>query len=597
MSSFEHFWRAVDKLEPAVLMHVGLDGTILYVNSGVGKLLGYAPPELIGKSMTLFMPDMVRASHERMFSEPNSRSDESPSTDVGDGSGFGRVPRTTGMSWHERLRCTVSHKNGRTIPVELTVSETWTACGRLRGYLAFMLDSSEMQGMKEKLRRQATYDSQTGLLCMKGFQAAIVSRFDQQLDGDGFSLINLDIDHFSALSFISSKLADNAIRAFAAWLQVRLNRRVGGESVLVCKHFNASEFVIYLPGGDGKQAMALARNIRSDFLRINLATDSQPFHTTLSMGVATITDSAGLERGLSRAANACYIARARGGDRIVGARERDLKVYRMGQLIRDALREGWIDIYAQKIVNLRSRSDDSGSSPLHFEILCRLRDKSGCLQVTEEVFRTAEITGLALPLDLHMIKSTLDLIGECLGKSGHFGQCSINLSGMSLSNQNSLQEIRKLVRDSGISATSLCFEITESAAIGDCDVALQNLQGLRDLGCKIAIDDFGSGYSNHQSLSQWPVDIVKIDGFYIRGMFKDPSLFVDTVGMIASARARGMKVIAEYAETRAIVDELIGMGVDFAQGFMFHRPEPLKTMLLDHLSTDSGAGESLSRPR
>ena len=592
MSSLEHFWQAVDELEPAVLMHVGLDGTIHYVNSGVGKLLGYAPSELIGESMTLFMPDMVKASHERIFSDPDNRSYRSESTEVGDDPGSESGARTTSMSWHDRLRCTVSHKSGRTIPIELTVSESRTSCGRLRGYLAFMLDSSEVQGMKEKLRRRETYDPQTGLLCMKGFQAAVADRLDHKLDAAGFSLIHLDIDHFSALSFTSSQLADNAIRAFSAWLQVRLNRHKGGDSVLVCKHFNASEFVIYLAGGDCEQAMALARNIRNDFSRINLATDLQPFHTTLSMGIATITDGAGLDHALSRAANACYMARARGHDRIVMARERDLKVYRMGQLIREALREERIEVYAQKIVPLTNATDDLEPSPLRFEILCRLWGETGSCQIPEEVFSAAETLGLALPLDLYMIRSTLNLLDQHCGEIRQFEQCSINLSGVSLSNENSLAEIRRLIEASVIPASKLCFEITESAAIRDCVVALDTIEGLRKLGCKIAIDDFGTGYSNHQSLSQWPADIVKIDGSYIRRLVDDPSLFVDTQGMIASARARGMKVLAEYVENRAIVDKLIQMGVDYAQGFNFHRPEPLERMLIEHSSVDRGVIES-----
>lgn len=573
-----HFWRAVGELEPAVLMHVGLDGTILYVNSGVGRLLGYQPAELIGESMTLFMPTMLRSVHQRLFSDDASLARRTASH-------FAGIEHRPGcrqdLHWHERLRCTVSHKCGRSMPVELTVSEIRSEDGRRRGYLAFMLDWSEMFGMQEKLRRKETYDEQTGLLCLKGFQIAVASCLDRAIEAGGYSLIHLDIDHFSTLSFESSQVADNALRAFATWLQVRLQRYTDGAGALVCKHFNASEFVIFLADADGGQTMSLASTLREDFARINLATDLKPFHTTLSIGLATITDGVGLERGLSRAANACYLARARGGDRLVTAREKDLRIYRLGEQIREALLNQRFEVHAQKIVSIADDVPNAESGRLHFEVLCRLRDRAGNLVMPDRIIPAAESLGLAMSLDLCMIETTLELMARYPDAEQFLFRCSFNLSGVTLSNEKTHGAIGTLIARSGIPASKLCFEMTESAAIRDSRAAMENLRHLRQLGCRIAIDDFGSGYSNYQSLSNWPVDIIKIDGAYVRALMDNSLMRTDACGMIASARARGMEVVAEYADSPPIVAELKSLGVDFAQGYIYHRPEPLLDLLAD----------------
>jgi diguanylate cyclase (GGDEF)-like protein len=578
-SSIKRCWRAIDELQSAVLMHVGLDGDIQYVNSGITKLLGFRPEELIGESMTLFMPDMVRPVHERIFSDPDRYWPGMESTGVRQGRVDEQSDPVSKIAWHDRLRCMATHKNGRSMPVELTINEAWSEGGRRQGYLALILDGSEAYGLKEKLRRREIHDELTGLLCLRGFQVSVENRLEN-FGATGYCLIHLDIDHFSVLSFESPQVAKNAIRAFAAWLQVRLARLVGGEASLVCKHLNGTEFVIYLAETQCDRVMALARRLRSDFSRINLATDSRPFHTTLSMGLATDVDGAGLERILSRAANACYLARSRGGDRIVVADDKDLRIYRLAEQIREALLGERIEVHAQKIIPIgKSQSPDQGL-PLHMEVLCRMRDDAGNLVMPDRIFPAAEPLGLARLLDIHLIRKTLNLLVRYSDSQDWLARCSFNLSGITLSREDTFLEIRSLIEQSGIAAEKLCFEMTESAAIRDSQSVQANLFSLRDLGCRIAIDDFGRGYSNYQSLASWPIDIVKIDGSYIRELIDNPSLRIDTQGMIASARTRGMDVVAEYVESEEIVRELIRLGADFAQGYWFHRPEPIGELLV-----------------
>jgi diguanylate cyclase len=580
-----HFWNALNEIDAAAVLHVDLDGRILYANAGVHKVLGYPPETITGQSISSLLPAAVRADHQLMFeryAKARREGKVGPSPIVGVARRFQGGSRN---ALHAGLRFAARHASGRKVPLVLTVNEVRDDAGRLEGFLALMVDWTNESALRERLRRKDVFDEQTGLLCLKGLRAAV----GQRTSTGRHALLHLDIDHFSTLVMASYQAADNALKAFATWLQLSVQREFDQDRVLVAKHVNAAEFLVYLEGAAADQAVALAASLRGRFARINLGPDHEPFYTTLSIGVAALDGPGNLEYGLSRAAHACYLARARGHDRIALADERDLKVYQLGQAIRDALRCGRLEVFAQKIVGLNVGRSIVTPPELRFEVLCRLSDPSGVHLPPAEVFPAAEQLGLAWPLDEAMVRATLAQLSAWPEAMERLDLCSINLSAMSVANAHALPTLSALIDASGIDPARLCFEVTESAAVLDSDVALNTLDGLRAMGCLTAIDDFGSGYSNFHSLSGWPVDIVKIDGEYVLALQHDRAMHVDTQGMIASARARGMQVIAEYAESASIVEELRQLGVDFAQGFEFHRPEPL-AHLLGSLDDASVAG-------
>jgi EAL domain-containing protein (putative c-di-GMP-specific phosphodiesterase class I) len=139
--------------------------------------------------------------------------------------------------------------------------------------------------------------------------------------------------------------------------------------------------------------------------------------------------------------------------------------------------------------------------------------------------------------------------------------------------------IEKTIRASGIDPGKFCFEFTETAEIKDNDVALDLVRRLKKLGCKTAFDDFGIGYSNYQSFSRLPMDIIKIDGSYVKKILKDPYLKTDMQGMIHSAKVRNIEVVAEFAENKAITEQLKQLGVDYAQGYYYSQPKPLSDVI------------------
>lgn len=221
----------------------------------------------------------------------------------------------------------------------------------------------------------------------------------------------------------------------------------------------------------------------------------------------------------------------------------------------------------------------SGAQGPYLEVLCRLRDNRGAVLSSGLVFSAAEKLGLARSLDMVVIEKALHELDRHRDDLGDGLRCSLNLSGLSVSSDQTHARISAMMQRFDIPAEMLCFEITESAEIADSRQARRTLSALRALGCRIAIDDFGSGYSNFQSLSGWPIDVIKIDGAYIRSLAEDTVSATDVKGMIASARVRGIELVAEYVDNQEVLSLLEELGVDYAQGYHFHRPEPLSNLL------------------
>ncbi|WP_420892215.1 EAL domain-containing protein [Photobacterium swingsii] len=166
--------------------------------------------------------------------------------------------------------------------------------------------------------------------------------------------------------------------------------------------------------------------------------------------------------------------------------------------------------------------------------------------------------------------------------------CAINLSGQSMGNRDFVEFLIALIRDSGIPTEKLCLEITETAAIGNMSEAIQLFTQLKSLGCLISLDDFGSGLSSFGYLKRMPVDIIKIDGMFVRDIAEDDMDFAMVKAINELAKKMGKKTVAEFVESDAILTKLQALGVDYAQGYLFGKPQPLAKLVAE-LSQDQDA--------
>jgi EAL domain-containing protein (putative c-di-GMP-specific phosphodiesterase class I) len=191
----------------------------------------------------------------------------------------------------------------------------------------------------------------------------------------------------------------------------------------------------------------------------------------------------------------------------------------------------------------------------------------------------AERYALMPQIDRWVVETTLGACGSGLGGRGH-DDCvfAVNLSGVSLKSEEFRGHIRALMRAHERAARQLCFEITETAAIGNLAVVNEFIQELKALGCQFALDDFGSGLSSFTYLKNLKVDYLKIDGAFVKGMASDSvdCSMVEAIHRIG--RQVGLRTIAEYVESEAVLEKLREIGVDYAQGNHLHRPEPLENL-------------------
>ncbi|MFN3751145.1 MAG: EAL domain-containing protein [Thiobacillus sp.] len=222
----------------------------------------------------------------------------------------------------------------------------------------------------------------------------------------------------------------------------------------------------------------------------------------------------------------------------------------------------------------------SGDAPAHYEILLGLDDSLTPQHSTQSFVVMAEQTGRIHELDTWVLDRVLDWMGRNAPLLARLGGLSVNLSGACLTRQAHTDAMARLFSAHPELARKLILEVTETAAIDNLDVAARALRTLKKLGCRIALDDFGSGYSSYGYIRRLPLDYLKIDGTYIRNILTDRTDQALTASMVDVAHALGIKVIAEYVDSEATFRWLKDLGADYVQGYWVHEPQPLDTLAL-----------------
>lgn len=216
--------------------------------------------------------------------------------------------------------------------------------------------------------------------------------------------------------------------------------------------------------------------------------------------------------------------------------------------------------------------------PSHYEILLGVSDDLVPAHTTQSFVVMAEQTGRSHELDAWVLRTVLDWMRRQPEFLSELHGISVNLSGNSLVHDEHVRNMLELLAGYPTLAGKLILEVTETAAIGNMETAVRALRKLRRLGCRVALDDFGSGYSSYSYLRQLPLDYLKIDGTYIRNLLNDKTDQALTTSMVEVAHALGIKVIAEYVNSEATFAWLKDAGVDYVQGYWVHAPQRLDTL-------------------
>jgi len=240
--------------------------------------------------------------------------------------------------------------------------------------------------------------------------------------------------------------------------------------------------------------------------------------------------------------------------------------------LEQALDEDRFELYWQRIDRV-----DGTPGALHFEVLLRLRDTDGTIIAPGAFLPAAERFHMASRVDRWVLGNVFDWM-EAPGALDHVGTVAVNLSGQSIGDRAFHRAVAKLVAAASFDVSKLCFEITETAAVTNLGDATVFIEEMRNLGVRIALDDFGAGVSSFGYLKTLPIDFLKIDGQFIRDLIDNPLNRAAVRCFRDVAEVIGVKTIAEHVEREDTLAALRDIGIDYAQGHLIHRPEPLAAL-------------------
>jgi diguanylate cyclase (GGDEF)-like protein len=430
-----------------------------------------------------------------------------------------------------------------------------------------------LHASSERLQHLATHDSLTGLHNRLEFEARLGLAIDYHRDrGVEFALLYLDLDQFKVINDTCGHAAgDDLIRKVAWLVKERLREtdtlaRLGGD-----------EFGVLLYGASQDAALALAEGIRISIAELRFDWEGRSFPITASIGLLNIDSYvASVDDALSAADQACYLAKDCGRNRVQLYRPDDQQVQvRRGEMrwverLNSALDHDQFVLLAQEIRPRQSAGHESEAPRL--ELLLRMLAPDGSWIAPMAFIPAAERYGLMPRLDRWVIARACRELAELRATGKPLPVCMINLSGASVSDPSLAEYIATCLRQHDLPGTQVGFELTETAAIGNLASASQLMRALRKLGAAIALDDFGSGMSSFSYLKALPIDLLKIDGAFVRDINSDPvdRAVVEAIQRIA--RVMGIKTVAECVEHEAALKTLTRIGVDYVQGFHIGRP-------------------------
>ncbi|MCC8999035.1 MAG: EAL domain-containing protein, partial [Candidatus Contendobacter sp.] len=533
----------------------GPDMPVTFISSNVYELLGYHADELLADGRLL----------DRLV-HPDDRSHHKHDLDC--------------TAAHHQTSCEyrLRHRDGSWLWIRDTVRLICDAKGQPVELVGSWLDNTEAQWLAEQLSHQASHDALTGLANRRAFEQRLQRALENARDQSAeHALFYLDLDQFKVINDTCGHLAgDDLLRQLARVLQVRVRKqdilaRLGGD-----------EFGVLMEYCPLQDALRVANSLCQAVSDFRFTWDGKTFRLGVSIGVVAINAASDNFSGvLSAADSACYAAKDAGRNRVHLYTEDDADLARrQGEMqwvarINQALEENRFQLAFQPIVPVLGASKGH-----HYELLLRMEGESGQILMPGAFLPAAERYHLAAKLDQWVVSTALDWLSGNPHHLDHLALCAINLSGHSLGDEYLLDYLVDRLARQPLLARKLCFEVTETAAIANLGSALHFIQTLKDIGCRFALDDFGSGLSSFAYLKQLPVDFFKIDGMFVEDIASDPVSLAMVNSINDIGHVMGMETIAEFVKDDHILTKLRTIGVNYAQGYGIGKPRPLTDLAL-----------------
>ena len=450
--------------------------------------------------------------------------------------------------------------------------------GSVIGAVMVFHDVSKERRLRRALAYQASHDALTGLINRREFENRITQALSSARGGTDVChvLLYLDLDQFKVVNDTCGHQAgDRLLKQITGLLQTRLRdtdtiARLGGD-----------EFGILLQDCTADRAAVIAESLCQAIRDFRFVWQDGALNVGVSVGIVEVNrESESIANLMSAADVACYAAKDSGRNRIHmyergAAPERHREMQWVSKLTR-ACEENRLELYYQPIVAIGANSDTRG----HYELLLRMRAENGSLIHPAEFIPAAERYNLMPAVDRWVVRQALGTLAHYRsdGDPQHSYTLSINLSGTSLNDDRFLEFLINELQTYDLSSNAVCFEITETAAISNLANVVHFMRELRSRGCLFSLDDFGSGLSSFMYLKNLPVDYLKIDGQFIQNVMTDHVDRSMVVAINQIGRAMGIKTIAERVESKAVLECLADIGIEYAQGFYISPPESVESL-------------------
>ncbi|MEO8016735.1 MAG: EAL domain-containing protein [Pseudomonadota bacterium] len=548
---------AMESLGEAIVT-TDIDGRLVYLNPAAEKLLGVASFQAIGRLLEEVV-GLMDQNDRKLLSEPIREA-------VSGGNGT-----PTNLS---RRAVLLGKASGEERAIELAASPLRGESGELVGAVILMHDVTELRGLHRQMSYQATHDALTGLVNRREFERRLDESVEAARRGEASHMLcYLDLDRFKIVNDTSGHLAgDSMLREVA-----KLLREAVRDSDTVAR-LGGDEFGMLLVGCPLDKARQIADDVCRSIAAYRFVWHDRVFNIGVSIGLIEIGREAGsVEQLLAAADSACYVAKKEGAGRVSVYSARDEALARSSgeiewlQKLQVALKEERFTLYYQPIVAAYGGETDGPS----MEVLLRMIDENGAEIAPLEFVAAAERYRLMASVDRWVVQTTLAALSRNAFQLAPERSVAMNISGQTLGDPLFLEFVVECLDSTGVLPGQVCFEITESAVIGNMESARRFVGVLHGMGCKFTIDDFGSGVASFSSLKNLPLDYLKLDGSFMRNLAQDTVSQTMVTAMIKLARTLNFKIIAEQVEDSAALDVARRMGVDFVQGFVIARPAKL----------------------
>ena len=537
------------------LMTTDAQGRVDYMNRPAETLTGIRREEALGQLFSALV-GFVDEHDRRSLADPVQQC-------LGSGS-----RATLG-----RRALMIARATGNELGIEASASPIRGGEGEITGAAVMLHDVSELRGLTQQMSYQASHDALTGLVNRREFERRLGEALESARAGrQSHVMCYLDLDRFKAVNDTSGHLAgDNMLREVAA-----LIREAVRDSDTVAR-LGGDEFGVLLVGCPLEKARQIADDIWRAIGEYRFVWKDRIFSVGVSLGLVELTGESNSQEEIMNAADsACYVAKRQTGIHVHVYSSHDEAVARSRgeihwlQRLQAALRDGFFELYLQPIEPTRPGSIGGPA----MEVFVRLHD-DGHPVLPAEFFPAAERYRLMSLIDRWVLGAALAALAAGAIRLPPGRSLCINVSGQTLADPTFLEFVVEELDRSSVAPQQICFEVAETSVIGNLEQSRRFIDVLHGIGCRFALDDFGTDLGGFANLKQLPMDYLKIDGSFMRDLARDSVNQAMVTAVIGMARTLNFRLIAEQVEDQPSLEAARAMGIDFVQGHAVGRPRPL----------------------